>query len=138
MSVAENEARVRRYWEEAWSKGDLLLLDGFYASTFLHDIGQVFTPERFKRRITATRATFPDLQIAVDDLFSAGEHRVVSRVTYTGTMLGPMGGAPATGKKMQGTGIDIFHFRDGVVVEHWHEADHLSMMEQIGLIPDER
>jgi len=136
MSAAQNEALVRRYWEEAWSKANLPVVDEFYAPTFLHDNGQTLTTERFKRRITSTRATFPDLQIIIDDLFSAGEDRVVSRVTYTGTMLGPSGNTPATGKEGKMTGIDIFHFRDGKVVEHWHEADHLGMMEQIGLIPE--
>jgi steroid delta-isomerase-like uncharacterized protein len=134
MSSVENEARVRSYWEEAWNKADLPVVDEFYAPTFLHDNGQTLTPERFKRRIVASRASLPDLHIAIDDLFSAGENKVVSRVTYTGTMQGPLDGMPANGKRTTFTGIDIFHFRDGKVMEHWHEADHLGMLEQLGLI----
>ena len=136
MSAEENEALVRRYWEEAWSKGDLQVVDEFYAPTFLHDHGQPFTAERFKRRILGTRASFPDLHITIDDLFSAGENRVVDRVTYRGTMLGPLGSTPATGREMKITGIDIFHVHNGKVIEHWHETDHFGMMEQLGLIPD--
>jgi predicted SnoaL-like aldol condensation-catalyzing enzyme len=30
------------------------------------------------------------------------------------------------------SGIDIFRFRDGKVIEHWHEADHLEMFRQLG------
>lgn len=136
MSAADNEDLVRRYWEEAWSKADLQVIDEFYTPTFIHDNGQTLTTERFKRRITSTRATFPDFNITVDDLFSAGESRVVSRVTYEGTMLGSSGKTPANGKKATFTGIDIFHFQDGKVVEHWHEADHESMLEQLGLLSD--
>ena len=136
MSVADNEAQVRRYWEQAWNKADLKVIDEFYAPTFLHDNGHTFTTERFKRRISGTHASFPDLLITIDDLFSAGENRVVNRVTYTGTMLGPMNGAPPNGKTVNFTGIDIFIFHEGKVVEHWHEADHLSMMEQLGLSSD--
>ena len=136
MSTVDNEALVRRYWEEAWSKADLQVIDEFYTPTFIHDNGQTLTTERFKRRITSTRSTFPDFNITVDDLFSAGEHRVVSRVTYEGTMLGPSGNTPATGKKAKFTGIDIFYFQDGKVVEHWHEADHESLLEQLGLLPE--
>ena len=136
MSASDNVALVRRYWEQAWSKGDLPVIDEFYAPTFIHDNGKTLTTERFKRRIASTRTTFPDFLITVDDLFSAGENRVVSRVTYEGTMLGPSGDTPPTGKKAKFTGIDIFHFQDGKVVEHWHEADHESMLEQLGLIPE--
>jgi steroid delta-isomerase-like uncharacterized protein len=118
MSAQENEAQVRRYWEVAW-KGDLPVVDEFYAPTF-HLNGEPFAAERFKRRISGTLATFPDLHTTIDDLFSADENTVVDRVTYTATMLGPMGDLPATGKATKITGIDIFHFQDGKVVEHWH------------------
>ena len=136
MSADEMVAMVRRYWEVAWSQGDLSVVDQFYAPTFIHDLGKPFTTERFKRRIASTRSSFPDLKIIIDDLFSAGDDRVVSRVTYTGTMLGDLGGTPANGRRIEFTGMDIFHFRDGKVEAHWHEADHLAMMEQLGLIPD--
>lgn len=137
MSTIDKEALIRRYWEDAWSKGDLSVLDEVYAPTFLHDNGQTLSVERFKRRLVSSRTTSPDLDISVDEVFSAGENTVVSRITYTATMLGPLGNIPATGKHAKFTGIDIFHFRDGKVVEHWHEADHLGMMEQFGLLPDE-
>ena len=137
MSTADNEALIRRYWQDAWSKGDLSVLDEVYAPTFLHDNGQTLSVEQFKRRIVSSRTTSPDLDITVDEVFSAGENTVVSRITYTATMLGPLGNIPATGKQAQFTGIDIFRFGDGKVVEHWHEADHLAMMEQFGLFPGE-
>ncbi len=135
MSASDNEALVRRYWEDAWNKADLPFIGEFYTPTFIHDNGLNMTTERFKRRITGTWVTFPDLNITIDDIFSAGDNKVVTRITYTGTMLGPMDGVPANGKAIKMTGIDIFHFQNGKVVEHWHEADHLAMMEQLGLIP---
>jgi len=135
MSTNENETLVRRYWEEAWNKCDLPVVDEFYQPTFLLN-GESFAAERFKRRIKGTLATFPDFQATIDDLFSAGDDKVVDRVTYTATMLGPMGDKPATGKETIIKGIDIFVFRDGKVVEHWHETNHWGMMRQLGLIPD--
>jgi predicted ester cyclase len=137
VSSVQNEALLRRYWEDAWSKGDLSVIDEVYEPTFMHNNGQTLSVEQFKRRIVGTRATSPDLNIRVDEIFSAGENTVVSRVTYKATMLGSLGNLPATGKQATFTGIDIFHLRDGKVIEHWHEADHLGMMEQFGLLPDE-
>jgi steroid delta-isomerase-like uncharacterized protein len=135
MSATENEALIRSYWEEAWSKGDLSLVGEVYSPTFIHDDGRTLTVDQFKRRIASTRETMPDLRININEIFTAGEKTVVTRVTYTGTMTGPLGNTPATGKQAKFTGIDIFHFHDGKVVEHWHEADHLTMMGQLGLIP---
>ena len=40
---------------------------------------------------------------------------------------------PATGKQIEITGNDIFEFDEGgKVVDHWHEADHLLLYQQVG------
>lgn len=46
----------------------------------------------------------------------------VSRVTYSGTNEGPFRELPATGRRMSVSGIDVFRFAGGKVVQHWHEA----------------
>ena len=44
-------------------------------------------------------------------------------------------GIPATGKQVNVTGIYIFRLADGKIVERWEQADTMSMMVQLGVIP---
>jgi len=32
-------------------------------------------------------------------------------------------------------GCDVFHLKDGKIVEEWGEMDNLGMMQQLGLFP---
>jgi predicted SnoaL-like aldol condensation-catalyzing enzyme len=42
--------------------------------------------------------------------------------------------APGTGTILI-AGIDIHRFQDGRMAEHWHVVDQLSLLQQLGLIP---
>jgi predicted ester cyclase len=47
----------------------------------------------------------------------------------------PMMRLPATGKQVTVTGITIFSFADGKIVETWNQSDGLGLFQQLGLIP---
>jgi predicted ester cyclase len=54
-------------------------------------------------------------------------------VTYRGTHVGDFKAVPAVGKQIEISGLDIFEFDEsGKVVDHWHEADHLLLYQQVG------
>jgi predicted ester cyclase len=57
---------------------------------------------------------------------------VVDRWTFSGTHSGEFMGAPATGKRVTVSGIDIFRVADGRLAELWQSWDQLGMMQQIG------
>ena len=44
-------------------------------------------------------------------------------------------GMPASGKRYEIGEIHIFRIRDGRVSEHWHQADFMGMMKQLGSSP---
>ena len=82
------------------------------------------------------RSAFPDMEMAVDDLLADGA-KTVARVTVTGTHRGDFMGVPATGKPVDVQIIDIMRFDDaGLVCEHWGVGDMLTLMQQIGAVPD--
>ena len=68
----------------------------------------------------------------VDRIFACGDS-VVTRVVYTATHAREFPGVPVTGAHVEVTGLDVFRFEDGRVVEHLHEADHEAMWEQLGV-----
>ena len=61
--------------------------------------------------------------------------RVVARWTLRGTHRGEFMGIAATGKQVSMSGIEIDRFAGDKAVEHWEQADIMSLMQQLGAIP---
>lgn len=81
-------------------------------------------------------AAFPDLRFDAEDVFASGD-KVVGRVRVTGTHQGEFLGMPPTGKAIDVQAIDIVRFgADGLALEHWGVFDAMTMMQQLGLVPD--
>lgn len=81
-------------------------------------------------------AAFPDLRMVAEDVLPSGE-KVVARVKATGTHQGEFMGVAATGKAVDVQLIDIIRFGDdGLAHEHWGVFDSMTMMQQLGVVPD--
>jgi steroid delta-isomerase-like uncharacterized protein len=79
---------------------------------------------------------FPDLHMEVLDIITSGD-KGVARVTASGTQDGEFMGMPPSGRSIEVPLIDIMRFDDaGLVSEHWGVLDMLSMLQQLGAIPD--
>jgi steroid delta-isomerase-like uncharacterized protein len=82
------------------------------------------------------RTAFPDLRMHAEEVLVSGD-KTVTRVRATGTHQGELMGMPPTGKSVDVNMIDIMQFNDaGMVREHWGVMDMLSMMQQLGAIPE--
>jgi predicted ester cyclase len=44
-------------------------------------------------------------------------------------------GIPPTGKQATVTGMNTVRFRNGKIVEFWHQEDVMSLMRQLGVLP---
>ena len=63
--------------------------------------------------------------------------RVLSYNTITGTHRNAFMGIPATGKKFEATAADICAFdADGKISAHWGVFDSMSLMQQLGAMPE--
>jgi steroid delta-isomerase-like uncharacterized protein len=91
--------------------------------------------DAFKQTGLLYLAAFPDFRVAAEDTMAEGD-KVAIRWTVNGTHLGELMGIPATGKKITWTGITIYRFADGEVVEYWWAYDALGMMQQITAPPE--
>ena len=81
-------------------------------------------------------AAFPDLRMNAEDVLPSGD-KVVARVRATGTHRGDFMGMPATDKAVDVQLIDIVRFNDdGLAHEHWGVFDMMTMMQQLGTVPD--
>ncbi|MBA3234898.1 MAG: ester cyclase [Chloroflexi bacterium] len=94
------------------------------------------TKAGIKEFFRAYLAAFPDLRMDAQDVLASGD-KVVARVQATGTNHGAFMGMEATGKPIDVQLIDIIRFGDdGLVHEHWGVMDSLTMMQQLGIVPD--
>jgi steroid delta-isomerase-like uncharacterized protein len=113
--------------------GDLLA-DGFVEHEELPGLAP--SKDGVKTFFRMQIAAFPDLRMGVEDIVADGR-KVVARVRYTGTQDGEFMGMPATGKSVDVQLIDIFSFDDdGRLSEHWGVLDQMTMMQQLGLVPE--
>lgn len=137
MSVEENKAIARRFYEEVWNKHNLAALEEFMATDLIdHDpwLGQAPGREGMKQQLALLLAAFPDLQFTVDLIIAEGD-MVASRLTVSATHTGEFIGIPPTGTQGTITGSEIFRIAGGKVVERWGNFDILGMMQQLGVIP---
>ena len=85
--------------------------------------------EDTKATIGAVFTAFPDVSMNVDAVISVDDV-VVVRCTGNGTFGAPLQGVPPTGEPQTFTGINIFRFECGLIVESWSEVDRLAMLGQ--------
>jgi steroid delta-isomerase-like uncharacterized protein len=126
MSAEEkNKALVRKFFEEAWGKGNLAAVAEFMATDYVaHHVPSGLPPgaDGLKQLIAAYRMAFPDLKSNLNDIFGKGD-RVAFRWSVSGTHLGDWFGVSPTGDHVATTGITIFRIDGGKVVEGWTSID---------------
>jgi steroid delta-isomerase-like uncharacterized protein len=133
-----NITQMKKFYTEVVNKGNLDLMDELCTENFIeHEQlpGVKSNLEGVKQFFKMYRTAFPDLKFNIEQIF-AKDDKVVTYITITGTQKAEFMGVPASGKKINLKGIDIVRFKDGKAVEHWGVTDTMTMMTQIGAIPD--
>ena len=131
----DNVATIRRYTEECWGQGDLDLVDELVAPDARAGHGDAGSgPQAYKDEILAIRGGLSDYRTRVDEIFGAGD-AVAVRWTTTGRHTGRLFGHPATDREITIVGVDIFHLRDGQIIDHYGESAMPMLLEQIDALP---
>jgi len=135
----DNKSLVRREFDEMFNQGgDLDAAGEFYAPDYvLHDptFGEARGIDGAKQYAATYRHAFPDLTVTIEDQMADGD-KVISRFSSKGTHDGETQDlGPATGNRVEITGITIERIADGKIVEDWTSYDALGLMQQIGLLP---
>ncbi len=119
MSTEDNKKIARGMTEEPWNEGKLETLDEVCAPTYrLQGQGRV---EVLKQEIAAHRRAFPDLHMTIEEMVAEGD-TVVSRWSMRGTHQGPFEDIAPTGKPVTASGLSIFHFAGGKIVDDFFES----------------
>jgi len=140
VNTEANKQTVRRVFEEAFSGGDLDVVDACLAPDAVdrHPFGPDEPDFRthLKGMIRMLRAALPDLQAAVQDLIAEGD-RVAARVYLTGTHTGaPLFGAPAAGGRVE---VEQFHIvqcdAQARGIRHWANVGIDQLQRQLATAP---
>jgi len=136
MSVEENKAIVRRFWEEIFNGRNLDLIDELFAADHVQhgSGGRELNLEDMKQNLSMNFNAFPDLHVTIEDLFAEGD-RVATRYIGRGTHKGEMMGIPPTGKQVTAMGLVISRILGGKFVETWDLMDQVGMLQQLGVMP---
>ena len=139
MSVKENKAIVRRYFEEVWNRQNLDVVDEIIAPNLLDrevdGSEQRSGPEDVKSYLAGYYLkALPDVHITVEFQVAEGD-MVLTYVTVRGTHRGELLGVPATGKQIEVTGMSVDRIEGGKIVEGWVSWDQLGLLRQLGANP---
>ncbi len=131
---AANIEIVRRYFQELDSKQQVpehLLTPDF----IFHAAGFPPMDIAADREFTAMFFnSIPDLKHPYDEIFASGD-LVCYRGRYNGTHTGaPFMGRPATGNRIDATGIGVVRIADGKIAELWISPDRMTIMQQLGIV----
>ena len=133
-SEQQNKALAKRAFEELLSGGRFELAEQLYAKDFVnHGIHRDISLQEDQAALKGWHQAFPDLSIAPEKLIADGDLVAVYWIAR-GTNTGAGNGLPATGKKVEQSGITIWRIVDGKIKEEWSAFDQLSMMQQLGLL----
>lgn len=135
MSAEDNKRLVRRLYAEGFK---FSAMDEFFSPNFVyHDPPPIpgLGPglEAIKQAFRTFASAAPEGNPVIHELIAEGDF-VVVRMTAAGLHTGELFGVPPTGKRLEMTGIVIYRFENGKIVERWAQHDFLGLMHQLGLI----
>lgn len=140
----DNKAVCRRFIQKIFNEGELSrLLDFLSPHAVSHELADSFgesgTSEAYNIEWMADlvylyRHAFPDLHIEIQDQI-AEEDRVVTCLRMRGTQTNALMTIPASGRKVDISGIRVDRMAGGKIVESWLHLDALGMLRQLDALP---
>ena len=135
-SIDEQSAAARALFEHA-QRGEYDAFGQLIGPDFVLHSGAEdhHGPEGLTEMVKGYKEVLADLRVTIEHQFGAGDY-VATRFTVRGRHEGEFLGAAPTGREVTFGGITISRFDDGRLVEEWEEVDALSLLAQLGALPE--
>jgi predicted ester cyclase len=134
----ELKARARRIWEEIFPAGDVAALAELIAVDGIDHGAAPNEPqglEGARRSMLWLGRVFSDQRWQINKVIGEGD-TVVLLCTHHARQTGDLMGIPPTGREVHYDYVHVVRFQDGKVVEHWGVRDDLTLMRQLGVLPE--
>jgi predicted ester cyclase len=136
MSEANDyREKIERLYEGLMA-GDLSVVDNLVHEEYeYHRLPPIPTgPEGMRVIFQMVKDGWSDVRFVIDDFMVDGD-RAISRYRIIATHTGVFAGAPATGNHLDYTGIAIYRFRNGLIIEEWDQYEEAKFYTGLGLLP---
>ena len=131
----QNKGLVKRMYE-VWEKGDFEAYKEVVAPEYVWYLpSRSNEPKSREETIEFGKMLhngFPDFAYSIEELIAV-EDRVISRFIFRGSHEGEFQGIPATGNKIEISGIMMTRIENGKIVEDREEFEALGFMQQLGM-----
>ena len=130
-----NKQVAQEFIEEIFNKVNIENLENFVTPDFIYhsSVEDVTGLENFKEWVSSDHSMYPDIHFSI--LESIAEFgRVATAFIVEGTHGKEFRGIPATNKKFETVGVNIFHFEGNKIKEAWIIVDGLSAALQVGAV----
>ncbi len=135
MENQKNIIIIKKLFEEVYTKGDLIKCPDYIAeNVIINDVAKkngLKGLKGFKDMEEKYKTAFPTKKVTIQDIFGV-EDKVVVRWNCQGMHQGKLDDISASNEKINITGISIYRFANGKIVEIWQSWDRLGLFEQIG------
>jgi steroid delta-isomerase-like uncharacterized protein len=130
MSDTQYKTIARRFVEEIFNSRKTEAARNFLTPDIIyHGVGEeVRSLEKFKQWVAEDLSAFPDMKVTILDDFGE-QNKIAIRWTLKATHEKDFADFPATHKKFETQGVDIFHFEGDKIKEAWTVCD-LSVLAQ--------
>ena len=124
MSYTQYTTIARRFVEEIFNERKTEAAKNFVTPNIIyHGMGEeVRGLEEFKKWVAEDLSAFPDMKVTILDDFGE-QNKIAMRWSLKATHEKDFADFPATHKKFEAQGIDIFYFEGDKIKEAWTTAD---------------
>lgn len=134
MSASEaNKAAVRDCFENA-SQGNFDALHAILSPDYVIHPEEARGPEGLAEMVQGYRDSLADLHVTIEHQFAEGDY-VATRSTIRGRHEGELMGTPPSGRQVEFSCLTLSRCRDGRIEEEWELGDTLTLLRQIGALP---
>jgi len=134
----EIKAKARRIWEEIVPNADVEALAEVIAEDQIDHSARPDEPQGLagvQQTVLWLGRVFSDQRWEIHQVIGEGD-TVVVYCTLHGRHTGDLMGIPPTGRKVAYQYVHFLRFRDGKAVEHWGVRDDMTLMRQLGVMPE--
>ena len=130
MSYTQYNTIARRFFEEIFNARKTELAKDFVTPDIIYHgmAEEVRSLEEFKQWVAEDLSAFPDMKVTILDEFGE-QNKIAIRWTLKATHEKDFADFPATHKKFETQGVDIFYFEGDKIKEAWTICD-MSVLAQ--------
>ena len=130
MNNLTNKEVVAGFFEIYNNKDYQAMYRYFVPNYYDHSLPQVRSIEDAIAILKQTHASFPDLQVTIDDLIEE-DNKVTFRGHFTGTHLGEFAGFAPSGLRVEFEALEIFKLENQKITESWGYWPMTNILSQI-------